>query len=836
MADLREVRLRPSRQLLRVLGVAVLYALAVRVALAMPVRSGLIAVWPAAGVALGLMLRGGVGLWPGVFLGAFLAKIHGTDVVPALGGALAPTVEAVVCVLAVDRWIRPRPRSSVARVGAIGILSAGALLSATIGQTTAWIDGTIYGPWLDAVLRWALGDISGMLLITPLILAIGAPLPRLRPLRIAEDLVAGVGLVLLCYAIFGRSHGQIWLLIPVGVWLVLRGSRLSVGLGSIGLTIVSVRMTAAGHGPFVLDGKPDVLEAQAFAAMVSACLYLLSALTNDRRRMLSEHRRLSAEAAALQRVATAVAGGATLREVAELAGHEVAELMGLDIGVVVAFEETGNVVRSIGQGTATGAATPPLPPYIPIQPGSAIDRLRRTGVPERYDERAALTLSMPPYRQRVAAPIVTGAKLWGAMIVCTPRSDDLPCDTEERLARFAELMGMAIANADAQARLVAQATTDQLTGLVNHRAFHERLREEVAVARRQGRELAVAVFDLDRFKQVNDTLGHVGGDVVLAETARRMSAAARDGEVVARIGGDELALLMPGVGGDAAHAAAERVRRAVVVAPFPDAGAMTLSAGVCDLSQAGDPEELLRLADGALYWAKAHGRDACIRYSPQVVEELSATERADRLEHARALAALGALAKAIDAKDPATIRHSERVAALACELAVESGWSATDVARLHDAAVVHDVGKIGVPDAILSKPSRLTPDEYEVIKRHADLGARIVAGMLDPEQTAWVRGHHERHDGRGYPDGLAGDRIDEGARLLALADAWDAMTGARVYSAPMTGADALAEVRRGDGRQFHPDAVAALERVEARGALAALTGDGSAGPPQPVAA
>jgi HD-GYP domain-containing protein (c-di-GMP phosphodiesterase class II) len=130
---------------------------------------------------------------------------------------------------------------------------------------------------------------------------------------------------------------------------------------------------------------------------------------------------------------------------------------------------------------------------------------------------------------------------------------------------------------------------------------------------------------------------------------------------------------------------------------------------------------------------------------------------------------------------------------------------------------------------VLSKPGRLTDEEYEVIKRHADLGARIVAGMLDAEQVAWVRGHHERHDGGGYPDGLAGDEISAGARLLALADAWDAMTGARVYSAPMSAADALGEVRRHDGRQFHPDAVAALERVAARGALAEPAGEHVAG-------
>ena len=811
------------------LGVAVLYALAVRVALALPVRSGLIAVWPAAGIALGLMLRGGIGLWPGVLLGAFLAKVSNDGVVATAFGAIAPTVEAVLALLVIDRLVRPMmaTRPAAGRFVAVCGLAAGALASALIGETALELTGQLRGgDWVDAVLRWALGDLSGMMLVAPMILAIGRPLPRLRPLRVVEDVLTVAGLLLVAHLIFGHAHGQIWLLIPLGVWLVLRGSIFSVSVGSISLTIIAVRMTAEGRGPLAVGSSTDILEAQAFAVLMSVCLYLLSALTADRRAMLADHQRMSEEAAALRHVATAVAGGASLREVAELAGEEVAVLLGVEAGVVVAFERRSDMVRSIGQGVAPGAAPPPLPAYVPIAPGSAIDRMRISGVAERFDERFAAKPTMAPYLQRVAAPIVSEARVWGALIVCTSRTDELPPDTEARLQRFTELMGMAIANADAQARLVAQATTDQLTGLVNHRAFHERLREETASAKRQGRQLSLAVFDLDRFKQVNDTLGHVGGDAVLAETARRMAAAARSGELVARIGGDELALLMPGVGGEEAHAAAERVRRAVAATPFPEAGAMTLSAGICDLTHADDPEELLRLADGALYWAKAHGRDACIRYSPQVVEELSAAERADRLEHARALAALGALAKAIDAKDPATIRHSERVAALACELATESGWSPADVARLHDAAVVHDVGKIGVPDAVLSKPSRLTPEEYDVIKRHADLGARIVAGMLDPEQVAWVRGHHERHDGRGYPDGLAADAITEGARLLALADAWDAMTGARVYSAAMSADGALAEVRRNDGAQFHPDAVAALERVAARGALEALTGAG----------
>jgi diguanylate cyclase (GGDEF)-like protein len=821
-------RLPPT--LLPMLGLALAYALAVRLAWALPVRSGLVAVWPAAGIALGALLRWGRNLWPGILIGAFAAKLMSSGLLAAVGGGVAPTVEVLICVALIERYVAPlMVRPAVGRFTGVGVLALGAAASALIGQSTLALAGEHYGPFWESVLRWQLGDLTGMVLIAPLISARDLTrLPRLRPLRFLEDATVAGLLLAVALLVFHNRHGQIWLLIPFGVWLVLRATKGSVAIASTGLTVIAVYSTSAGHGPLAVGGDHDILVAQAFSVLMAVCLYLLAGLTSDRRQMLAEHQRMSEEAAALHRVATAVAAGARLTEVAELAGAEVATLLGMDVGVVVAFDDGSDIVRSIGQGTAPGAPAPPLPRYIPLAPGSAVDRVRTSRRPERFDERGAATPSMPPYRQRIAAPITVEARLWGAMIVCTPRTDDLSADIEGRLQRFAELVGMAIANADAQARLVAQATTDQLTGLMNHRAFHERLREEAAVARRHGTPLALAVFDIDRFKQINDTLGHVGGDAVLAETARRMQSAARAGEIVARIGGDELALLMPGADGDDAHAAAERIRRAVAATPFADAGALTLSAGVCDLGQASAPEELLRLADGALYWAKAHGRDACIRYSPQVVEELSAAERADRLEHARALAALGALARAIDAKDPATIRHSERVAALACELAAESGWSPQDVARLHDAAVVHDVGKIGVPDAVLSKPERLTREEYEVIKRHADLGAQIVAEMLDHEQVAWVRGHHERHDGRGYPDGLAGDTIAEGARLMALADAWDAMTGARVYSAPMALEDALGEVRANEGAQFHPDAVAALERVHARGALQHLTGDATA--------
>jgi putative nucleotidyltransferase with HDIG domain len=202
-----------------------------------------------------------------------------------------------------------------------------------------------------------------------------------------------------------------------------------------------------------------------------------------------------------------------------------------------------------------------------------------------------------------------------------------------------------------------------------------------------------------------------------------------------------------------------------------------------------------------------------VRYDPAIVEELSAADRAARLERDRALSGLRALAAAVDARDPSTLRHSERVSALAERIAVELGWAPGRLRRLRDAALLHDVGKLAIPDAVLFKPGRLDAEEYEHVKTHAALGAEIVRDLLDPEQVAWVRGHHERPDGRGYPDGLAAGAIPDGAAILGVADAYDAMTVARPYSAPLLPAEALEECRRMAGAQFDPDAVAALASV-----------------------
>jgi putative nucleotidyltransferase with HDIG domain len=203
-----------------------------------------------------------------------------------------------------------------------------------------------------------------------------------------------------------------------------------------------------------------------------------------------------------------------------------------------------------------------------------------------------------------------------------------------------------------------------------------------------------------------------------------------------------------------------------------------------------------------------------------VVEVLSADERAEHLARSQALQSIRVLARAVDAKDPSTLRHSERVADLAVAIATALGWDSESLVRLREAGLVHDVGKIGVPDSILFKPDRLTADEYREITRHAAIGAEILADVLLPSQVAWVRGHHERWDGGGYPDGLAGEAIPEGARVLALADAWDVMTSSRPYHSPLSTEAALLECDRCSGTQFAPEVVEALRCLIRTGTVA----------------
>jgi diguanylate cyclase (GGDEF)-like protein/PAS domain S-box-containing protein/putative nucleotidyltransferase with HDIG domain len=532
-------------------------------------------------------------------------------------------------------------------------------------------------------------------------------------------------------------------------------------------------------------------------------------------RDVTERARDEAEQAALRRVATAVAQDADPSAIFELVAKEVAGVLGVGHGSVVRFEseESGTV---LGRWTPAGPMHPGAP--IDLDDGTAVGLVAQTGRPARLDAYPpggsfAVEQARAGLRSAVAAPIRVGGRLWGAVAAATSAPEPLPAEGEERVERFADLVATAISNAQAWETLARQAATDAITGVPNYRTFHSRLRDEIERATRHRRPLSVVLFDLDRFKLVNDTHGHHAGDKVLAAVARALAAEARGGEVVARVGGEEFAWLLPETDALGAFAAAERARRAVAALDFGPIGRVTVSAGVSSLEDSGDGELLVQCADRALYWAKDAGRNQTFRYTAETQAALA--EQPHRRERHQSMNSIRALARAIDAKDIGTRSHSERVAALSEELARRCGWTSKRARQLHAAALLHDVGKIGIPDSILLKPSSLTADEYEEIKRHAEVGAHIAAEVLDEEPTRWVRHHHERWDGAGYPDGLAGHEVPDGAQLLALADAWDVMTTARSYQPTLTIEEARAECLAQRGAQFSPEAVDALLALSA---------------------
>jgi diguanylate cyclase (GGDEF)-like protein/PAS domain S-box-containing protein len=366
-----------------------------------------------------------------------------------------------------------------------------------------------------------------------------------------------------------------------------------------------------------------------------------------------------------------------------------------------------------------------------------------------------------------------------------------------------------------EAELARLATHDTLTGLANHHRFHERLAEEIARGRRHGTELSLAILDLDHFKQINDTCGHPAGDRVLAEVGARFRALTRSGEEMARVGGEEFAWILPATDGPGAYAAAERARQAIEGEPFAGVGSLTVSIGVCDARDAGedaDAAELYRLADIALYWAKDHGRNIVFRYCGETAARLDDQSGAlgRAVEHRLRLRALHAIARMVEEGHPSSKGHAERVADLAAALAQRLGWPASGAGALRDAAILHDVGKIIVPKSVLLKTSTFSEAEWAQMRTHPVVGDDMLEDILSRVQRGWVRGHHERWDGAGYPDALAETAIPEGARILAMADSWDVMTSTRVYSGALTRDEALEEVRRAAGRQFDPRVAAAL--------------------------
>jgi diguanylate cyclase (GGDEF)-like protein/putative nucleotidyltransferase with HDIG domain len=371
------------------------------------------------------------------------------------------------------------------------------------------------------------------------------------------------------------------------------------------------------------------------------------------------------------------------------------------------------------------------------------------------------------------------------------------------LRAFANHAVGAIEAASHVERLRELAELDPLTGLRNRRDF------EHGLDARRG-ALALLICDLDHFKRVNDTLGHPAGDDVLRRFADLLRACTRDGDAAVRLGGEEFALVLSGVGERQALAVAERLRREVA-AEFRDFPVpISVSVGIADSGPCDGAEALVRAANRALFAAKRLGRDRCVVHHAETLAMLDALadDRAGEQLEAAML-----LAETLDLRDVATARHSETVGRYAERIAEELGLAPDQVERVRVAGVLHDIGKLGISDAVLLKTGSLEAAEWAEIRRHPELGARILEHANLRDVASWVLAHHERVDGGGYPYGLAGEEIPLEGRILAVADAYEAMTADRPYRRALAGAEARAELVRGAGTQFDAAVVAAFLHV-----------------------
>jgi diguanylate cyclase (GGDEF)-like protein/putative nucleotidyltransferase with HDIG domain len=356
-------------------------------------------------------------------------------------------------------------------------------------------------------------------------------------------------------------------------------------------------------------------------------------------------------------------------------------------------------------------------------------------------------------------------------------------------------------------RAMRLALTDPLTGLGNHRHFHERLQRELLSAEEQAQPLTLCFVDIDDFKKVNDRYGHPSGDRVLSQVGARL----RQGGEAFRLGGDEFALLLVDHDETMALAAADSIVERIATVDFDHIGTVTVSAGLATFPMQGHGrDELIRLADSALYWAKEHGKNRVRLYRPEVVELSELKRLAAGPDKAARYRAAASLAKAVDARDTYTGSHSERVGELAAKVAKRLGLNAEQVELTRLAGSLHDLGKLAIPEEILRKPGTLTDSERLVLERHPQIGFRMLDSLgVDPVADL-VLHHHERWDGAGYPDGLRGEEIPLGARIIFVTDAYDAMTSDRIYRPKLSSQAALAELERCAGTQFDPGIVAAF--------------------------
>ena len=502
--------------------------------------------------------------------------------------------------------------------------------------------------------------------------------------------------------------------------------------------------------------------------------------------------------------------------------------------------------------------------------GNVVGRVARTGQMAVVSYDAQHSTGEPVLEgsdSAIALPIVYADQLHGVLYVETDRTSDFPQEEVLFLGTLADLISGALHNAIAFQKAQEQAITDGMTGLKTHRFFMEALSAEWKRSTRAGRSFSVVLMDLDRFKFVNDFYGHLDGDLVLQRVAHILELNSRRSDVVARYGGDEFVILMPETDSTQSHQMAAKLRSWICSDPVLREKNVTSSFGVATFPLNGStPQELIQVADASMYLSKHQGgnavstadqfnpddsrqwkRDVLDAYLGVTLKRLFSTgpdafvEIYSRIEQfARSLAetessskrgvadhapgssgeacfeplppivmdTLTSLALAVDAKDQFTQGHSHKVSSYAVLIAEAVGLDGREIEEVRLGGMLHDVGKVGIMESILNKNGPLNPDEWEAMKRHVEYGAKLLEPLRGTENIRdMVAHHHEFFDGSGYPEGLTGGQIPMGARIIAIADAYDTITSERTYKKARTPEEAFQELDRCGNAQFDPELV-----------------------------
>lgn len=409
----------------------------------------------------------------------------------------------------------------------------------------------------------------------------------------------------------------------------------------------------------------------------------------------------------------------------------------------------------------------------------------------------------------VYLPLSVTDRIIGSLILASRKPNAYNRRQIELLEKVALQIAAPVENAQLYAQLEQRSRIDVLTGLFNRRHFEERLKEEVSRHSRYGDVFSIFMIDLDNFKTYNDAYGHPAGDILLSQIGKIIKGSIRNVDQAFRYGGDEFVVILPQTARGDAYVVAERVREQIAEEMEKRAIAVTCSIGLASYPADGVvADELVDVADNALYYAKRTGGNRILLSSkilPKALDDGGITRIDTRSD---GLSIVYALVSTVEAKDSHTYGHSKKVNTYAAALAAAIGLSPDEVSKVSTAALLHDIGKIGIPDKVLNKKERLNAEDWEAIKAHPRLGANIISNIpkLAPSVNS-ILYHHERWDGGGYPEGLKGEEIPIEARILAIADSFEAMTSARPYRPALSLEEVVKELRQGAGLQFDPKLV-----------------------------